>query len=90
MRYWLTRVGQFVCLDVEIAVRQSGCVLHLLETNRWARHEGGQDSEAGGGADHFVEVKVHDLLSFLLRSILPGITPCQASFRKKEGINFML
>jgi len=62
----ITRVGQFVGLYVEISVRQASCGLHLLETDRCAWHEGGQDSEAGGGADHFVEVKSHDLVNFLL------------------------
>ncbi len=86
----ITRVGQFVGLYVEISIRKASCGLHLRETDRWARHESGQDSEAGGGADHFVEVKVHDLSNFILRSIVPGITLCQALLRKKEGINFML
>jgi hypothetical protein len=52
----ITRVGQFVGLYVKIAIRQSGCGFHVREGERWARHEGGQDSEAGGGADHLVEV----------------------------------
>ena len=86
----VTRVGQFVGLYVKISVRQSSCGLHLFETDRCARHEGGQDSKAGGGADHFVEVKIHDLFNFLLRSILPETAPCQAPFRKKQGINFIL
>jgi len=62
----ITRVGQLAGLHVEVAIRQSGCGLHLRETNWWARHESGQDSEAGGGADHFVEAKIHDLFNFLL------------------------
>ncbi len=62
----ITRVGQLVSLYVEVAIRQTGCGFHVRETDRWARHEGSQDSEAGGGADHFVEVKVHDLSNFIL------------------------
>ncbi len=62
----ITCVGQFVGLNVQISIRQTSCFFHLRETKRWARHEGGQDSEAGGGADHFVEAKVHDLSNFIL------------------------
>ena len=86
----ITRVRQFVGLYVEISVCQASCGFHLRETNWWAWHEGGQDSEAGGGADHFVEAKIHDMFNFLSRSIGPEITRCQAVLRKKKGISFLL
>ena len=36
-------VSQLVRLYMKVPIRQTGSQFHLRETDRWTRHEGGQD-----------------------------------------------
>ena len=50
---------EFVGLNMEIAIRETGRGLHVRKTDGRARHERGQDRKTGGRGDHFVEMRIH-------------------------------
>ena len=56
-------------LHVQIAIGQTGGLLHLHKSNRQAGNKGGQDAKATGGAYHLVELKLHEVIYFVSRSI---------------------
>ena len=52
-------------LHVQVAIGQTGGLLHLHKGDRQAGTEGGQDAKATGGADYFVELIVHGVFNFI-------------------------
>ena len=71
----VTHVVELPGLHVQIAIGQTGRLLHLHECNRQAGNKGGQDAKATGGAYHLVELKLHEVIYFVSRSISSNSTP---------------
>ena len=76
-------IGEFPGLHVQVAVGQTGSRLHLGKGNRQAGNQRGQDAEATGGANHFVELKLHELVYFVSRSIRPERTSVKRDRRNR-------
>ena len=82
----VAHIGEFPGLHVQVAVGQTGGRLHLNKSNRQAGNKGGQDAEATGCADHLVELKLHGVIYFVLRSISSKTRPVKRMQREKQSI----
>jgi len=62
-------------LHMQVAIGQTGGLFHLHESHWQARYEGGQDAKTTRGANHLVDLKLHGVIYFVLRSICPDSGP---------------
>ena len=85
----VAHIAEFPGLYVQVAIGQTGSCLHLHESHRLARNERGQDAKATGGAYHFVELKLHEVIYFVSRSICPDQRPVKRSGHNELTLNFM-
>jgi len=62
-------------LHMQVAIGQTGGLFHLHESDWQARYEASQDTKATRGANHLVDLKLHGVIYFVLRSICPDSGP---------------
>lgn len=71
----IANVMELPGLHMQVAIGQTGGLFHLHESDWQAGNEGCQDAKATGGANHLVELKLHEVIYFVSRSICPDSGP---------------